>query len=493
MAWLAVLRAPWCGLSLADLELLCGTDWNQSIYEQLFAEERLSRLSDDGRTRVERLRECFRLAFARRGSAPLRDWLAGVWQQLGGPAATMDPRGLLLAEQFFAVVEQYEEGGTLADAFLLHERLGERVDQSGSAARVHVMTVYKAKGLEFDTVILPALDGTTRGDEKPLMAWHRLHNASRTDCYLAAPVEATGEDSDPVQQLIRRFEREQQRHELDRLLYVATTRARRALHLFFGLGRNKDGELAAPRQGSLLARLWPVIEPDFADWHGVEGTEESREEWVQPLIHRFPLDWQPVPAPAAIAPLSVPDMANAAETREVTFDWAGTMAQRVGSVVHRCLQYMAEGCVDGEPRSVDDAALRSMLREEGVLPEELAAAVARASQALERAATDERARWILSPAHTAAASELALSVASEGRVERIVIDRTFIDASGVRWVIDYKTSIHEGGDLDAFVESEKQRYADQLTRYQTALEKLEPARPVRAALYFPLLGVFAEY
>ncbi len=126
------------------------------------------------------------------------------------------------------------------------------------------MTVYKAKGLEFDTVILPALDGTTRGDDKPLMAWHRLHNAEHANCYLVAPVEATGEESDPVQQLIRRFEREQQRHEFDRLLYVATTRARRELHLFFGLGRNKDGELSSPRQGALLARLWPVIQDRFA-------------------------------------------------------------------------------------------------------------------------------------------------------------------------------------------------------------------------------------
>ncbi len=110
-----------------------------------------------------------------------------------------------------------------------------------------------------------------------------------------------------------------------------------------------------------------------------------------------------------------------------------------------------------------------------------------------RAVTDERARWILSAEHAEASSELALSVVSDGRVERMVIDRTFIDAAGVRWVIDYKTSSHEGGDLAAFVESEKLRYADQLMRYQRALEQLEPGREVRAALYFPLLGVFAEY
>ncbi len=103
-----------------------------------------------------------------------------------------------------------------------------------------------------------------------------------------------------MQQLIRRFDREQQRHELDRLLYVATTRARRELHLFFGLGRNKDGEVSTPRQGSLLARLWPVIQARFADWRGAGGTAEIREDWVQPLIHRFPLHWQPVQAPQGV-------------------------------------------------------------------------------------------------------------------------------------------------------------------------------------------------
>ncbi len=136
-AWLALLRAPWCGLSLVDLERLCGSDWNRSVYEQLFDDDRLAALSVDGRTRVERLRQALEVAFARRGSTPLRDWVEGVWQLLGGPAATLDSRGLVLAGQFFAVLDQYEKGGTLTEAFLLHERLGDRVDQSAHDARVH--------------------------------------------------------------------------------------------------------------------------------------------------------------------------------------------------------------------------------------------------------------------------------------------------------------------------------------------------------------------
>ena len=34
-----------------------------------------------------------------------------------------------------------------------------------------------------------------------------------------------------------------------------------------------------------------------------------------------------------------------------------------------------------------------------------------------------------------------------------MIDRTFIDEAGVRWIIDYKTSDHEGSDLENFFES----------------------------------------
>jgi ATP-dependent exoDNAse (exonuclease V) beta subunit len=73
-----------------------------------------------------------------------------------------------------------------------------------------------------------------------------------------------------------------------------------------------------------------------------------------------------------------------------------------------------------------------------------------------------------------------------------VIDRTFVDAEGIRWIIDYKSSAHEGGGLEDFIDSEVERYAPQLANYRNAMQLLEPERTVRTALYFPLLGVFRE-
>ncbi len=72
-----------------------------------------------------------------------------------------------------------------------------------------------------------------------------------------------------------------------------------------------------------------------------------------------------------------------------------------------------------------------------------------------------------------------------------MIDRSFIDRDGTRWVIDFKTSRHEGGGLETFLEQELTRYRSQLETY-VALARGVGAEPVRAGLYFPLLDVFRE-
>ena len=54
------------------------------------------------------------------------------------------------------------------------------------------------------------------------------------------------------------------------------------------------------------------------------------------------------------------------------------------------------------------------------------------------------------PATSQAQSELALSGVRGADIINAVIDRTFVDADGTRWVVDFKTSPHEGGDRETF-------------------------------------------
>ena len=99
--------------------------------------------------------------------------------------------------------------------------------------------------------------------------------------------------------------------------------------------------------------------------------------------------------------------------------------------------------------------------------------------ALSGAVLDERGRWLLGP-RDEGASELRLRTFRDGRLRTLVIDRTFV-VDGKRWIVDYKTSRHEGAGLEAFLEREKERYAPQLARYAAALGG------TRLGLYFPML------
>jgi hypothetical protein len=46
--WLALLRAPWCGLQLADLHVLCADDHASTIWQLMQDEARLAALERRG-------------------------------------------------------------------------------------------------------------------------------------------------------------------------------------------------------------------------------------------------------------------------------------------------------------------------------------------------------------------------------------------------------------------------------------------------------------
>jgi hypothetical protein len=77
-------------------------------------------------------------------------------------------------------------------------------------------------------------------------------------------------------------------------------------------------------------------------------------------------------------------------------------------------------------------------------------------------------------------------------IVRVAVDRTFVDARGDRWIVDFKTSEHEGGSLERFLDSEQARYAPQLNRYAALIRPLGP-EPIRVGLYFPLLSAWREW
>jgi ATP-dependent exoDNAse (exonuclease V) beta subunit len=170
------------------------------------------------------------------------------------------------------------------------------------------------------------------------------------------------------------------------------------------------------------------------------------------------------------------------------FAWAGQAAAQVGTVVHRYLQRIAEqGLEHWSATRVAETKTRFVRELEllGVEPGERERAAARVIMALSRALADPHGRWVLGP-HAEARAEVRLTLRAGMALEHVRLDRTFV-AEGRRWIVDFKTSLHEGADLGAFLDSEVARYAPQLERYARAVAATD-ARPVQLGLYFPLLG-----
>lgn len=519
VAWLALLRAPWCGLTLADLHVLAADAVPATLWDALCDDDRVAGLSADGRARALKLRAVFVECIRHRARKPLREQVAGAWYALGGPACVDGESGLEDAETYFRYLDRHEDAGELPDRVAFEEGLEDLFAAPDPAAGegLQIMTIHKSKGLEFDVVILPGLARTPRGDDKKLFLWTEQPGAGGAEELLLAPIHATEEDGDPIYEWIRRFHAHKQHLEDGRLLYVAATRARRRLHLF-GSVTVKTGDegataVARPSSQSLLGKLWPVVAPGFeAAARDCMPPEASRPGAapIDQALRRLPAGWQ-LPAPPPAARWDAPaDAVRAQDALE--FSWAGETARHVGTVVHRWLQRIAEdGAAGWDGRRIEalGPAIRAALAAQGVGQGELDDAAARASRALANCVADGRGRWILGR-HAEARSEWRLTGISGGRLASIVIDRSFIDAEGVRWVIDYKTSVHEGAAVEAFLDNERERYRGQLEHYARMLHSggapqedllrgapqgdlLRGERRIRLGLYFPLLGGWREW
>jgi ATP-dependent exoDNAse (exonuclease V) beta subunit len=502
VAWLALLRAPWCGLTLADLHALAADDGGGVMWEALQDESRLARLSAEGRARVARVCAALRPALLARRRAPLREQVAGAWFALGGPACVDRETDLEDAEVFFRHLDRCEEAGELPDRAVFEEGLAELfalpdVDADDS---LQIMTVHKAKGLEFDVVIVPGLERPPRNEDKKLLLWAEQPEAEGGSGLLLAPINATGEDDDAIYRWVADFHAQRQALEDGRLLYVAATRARRQLHLLGSAAVKRDEEGVRspkpPSPRSLLGKLWPVVEAEFRTALSAAPEAEPAPAAQSPRpdqrLRRLPAGWALPAAPPPAHWTPPPDPARAQD--ELEFSWAGETARRIGSVVHRWLQRIAEdGCAGWDAARIHalGPAIRHALVAQGVGDTELAEATARAQQALIGCVGDERGRWLLS-AQSAARSEWRLSGVVDGRPVNVVIDRSFVGADGTRWIIDYKTSRHEGGDLEAFLDNERERYRAQLEGYARLLRAAGEPR-IRLGLYFPLLSGWREW
>lgn len=490
IAWLALLRAPWCGLALSDLLAITGEDFSVSLWQNLQTETVLGKLSQDGYKRIRRIVPILKEKIAERRRESLRSWIESTWILLGGPACVESLSDLEDAAAYFDLLDQIDDGGTLTDL----ESLGQSVTQLFAAPdkqadeNLQIMTIHNAKGLEFDTVILPHLERRTSGDEKQILLWMERTRAQENSDLVIAPVHGIGHENDLVYEYIKRHIQIKSSYEDGRLLYVAATRAKEKLHLLFSVEykQTKTGFEPAIPAHSLLSKLWLAIQNDIifssANQHFVSNQVASLQ-----TINRLISDWDN-PIRQAQQPITTYHQNSNSFTPFYNYH------QIIGTFFHQFLQLIAKSSLAWwrqKPISQQHQFIKIQLIQAGLQQSDLSKAIKTINQAIQHINQDPKAAWILT-SHKEAQMEFPLTAVIENKVKIVYIDRTFIDEKGIRWIIDYKTSILTNADLEEFLNQEQEKYKAQLWEYHKIMRMME-ARPIRIGLYFPMIPAWREW
>ncbi len=513
-AWLALLRTPWCGLTLRDLHLLAGQDdrrLRRHTVLQLI-EQRGDLLSEDGQQRLRPFWTILAAALAARGSMPLSRWVERTWRAFGAEAFA-SAEELANVHRFLQLLDQLEAQPQPVTIQSLSRGLAGLYAAASSAEdAVDLMTIHNAKGLEWDVVLVPQLESGSGRNRPRLLEWLELEAGADADLDpeiahgILAPVPSKGTSSQALNQWLRSVASRREAAERQRLFYVACTRAREELHIFAAPAQKKNGEPDL-QSDSLLKAAWPAAAPFFAAAaHAPQQTPGRLDQIAAAGIALVPPPARPartvqrIPLGAMHAPPPPPpEQGRAGPFRSFARPEGSLLARGVGNALHALLELVAQRVKSGDsfatllgevpgwtPRIVN------VLRAQGLAPDAASRQAAGVLRALTRTLHDADGRWILSP-HPEAASEAALVAGASSIGSSIRLDRTFLagaapqsEGSSHRWIVDFKTSTHGAGDLDAFLDRERESYAPQLEHY--AAQLAPGGLPIRLALYYPALA-----
>jgi len=484
--WLAILRAPWCGLTLHDMHALAGYDHYKTIWALMRDDEAVSRLTPDGQVRLLHVREILQEAYASQGRMNVGRWIRGVWLMLNGTSCLWSPGDVVDVQAFFGCLDALDRSNQFSPERMESEitKLFAAPDARGE--NLQMMTIHKSKGLEFDTVILPGLGAATGGNnsDKPLVLWEEVQVDGQQELLAAPYIPKGARDKDKVSpyDYLEAREKERDVNESARVLYVAATRVERKLHLVGIASQNAKGEVGAARN-TYLDLLWDTVGSQFesaAQAEAIAGQEVDIADFTPCLVR---LKQPHIPAVLQTdKPVIVTDKQNNKPgSSNVSID------ADVGSLAHSYMEIIAQQGLAAWPVSRVSAllpAMRHWLRQQGHAGEPVNEAVVRVQQLLKTALSSEAGQWVLQ-AREGAAVELALMRLAGDEARKYIVDRTFIEG-GTRWIIDYKTTELAADATDQAVQSAAEKHREQLDSYAALFEY--EGLPVKCAVFFMHIG-----
>ncbi len=535
VAWLGVLRAPWCGLPLADLHTLVSADEDALLSRPVpeLLRERMDLLSPAPRAAVQRILSALDAVPRIASSLPtasLGTWLREVCLALGG-AACVDAAARTNLDLLWDTLDTLPNGtqdllGPALDAAL--DGLTALPDPAVSADHgVQLMTIHKSKGLEFEVVLIPDLQARGNISRGGLLSWleRGLAEPDETGAlteFLIAPLQSKGDEAGPTRRWVDHAYRERESQEMRRILYVASTRAREELHIFARPAYKQDGDASTLIEPSncLLATAWPAFESEIrARFDAWQAEQQPQEDTVADIaaeagnilvmpspdaptrLRRLPADF--VATASAHASPATRDTSVTGSAQLYTRHEGGALSRALGVAVHALLEEAARLRLTLDWPATRAALpgfvprLVAQIRTAGLRLADADSLAARALSLAVDATSNPHGQWLLSP-RAEAASEAAWAGILSGSVRQVRVDRVFragseplSEGSACWWIVDYKTAHADSLDPDAALPELRRLFAPQLETYAALLRKMNGADiAVRAALYYPRMKRF---
>ena len=493
VAWLSLLRSPLCGLTLTTLDTLFG-EQHKTPVPQLLAQvlagvssangqggaggqdlsaAELARLLPVAKALLDRSFEQDAITFSAH--------VESIWRALGGFVFYNHESEYADVQTVLRLLDKIAPYGGLNPTDLDRELERLYAASSHEQNAVTIMTMHKSKGLEFQEVILYGLHRVPRNNPDPLLRFEQSEGH-----LLLGPIKPrASQEKDPISVYLAEREKKRTNYELDRLLYVAATRACQRLHLVAVL-QVKDGVVAKVPSSTLFSRLQPLmdtfstVKPAYLPVSAADNgrdTENSQYEVVGPPLTRFTdAMMQTLHAQA--------DATHKRAASSINEGGAWQFEERyeahVGTVVHAWLACMGrdqlQGWTPARIQSAENIIVRQLLQE-GLRPQQAREAIGRVQSLLLNCLGSDKGQWLLQQANARQEWEL---MNAYGKV--LIVDVAVSEPDG--WlVVDYKTAQkHDHESDDVFENRLRQTYREQLQAYCERLTALD-GRPARAVIY----------
>lgn len=448
LSWLSLLRSPLCGLSLADIHAIAQFNKRKSIYSALLQFNKIQTLSEEGSIRAEFFINTIHKALTQRYEKRLSEWIIDTLNKLH-VAKILHPTQLNDLEQFWTLLDRYEQDGRLADRQEFLREFNKMYSQQATPSRLQIMTIHKSKGLEFDAVFLAGLGSPTNRGNSPMLRWLNLPTQKHGNLLLMSPIQAAHQEQCALYDYLSRLDNIKSSYETQRLLYVAVTRAKSRLYLMDHSEKSSkssfrhllehqvfsdaDSHLPAEQVGSLLPQLMHL-----------------------PLHYYQNLNVR----------------TNESDTKNPPSTLSITTPRLVGIVAHQLLQWICGNhpiTPDEIPWNLAEYEFKKLGFDAQMQQDSLGIL----REQMNRLFQDKTGSWIIAP-HNKEQNEYELLVENQGAPVTRIIDRIFEEQNKL-WIIDFKTGKEN--------ESALEKYQNQLNGYSQCLTE-RTNLPIHCGIYY---------